>query len=186
MAKITEAEFIKGCKKNDPKTQRQLYEMYSGLMLAICRRYIKHTDEAEEIMVNGFLKIFEKIEQFKGDGSFEGWMKKIMVYESLNHLRKQKMIFVEVEAAQYNESIDYTNAQTQLEAEDLMNLIDELPAGYRMVFNLYAIEGYSHQEIADMLQISESTSKSQLSRARGHLQKKVLELNEKIKVEYGK
>ncbi|TAE65834.1 MAG: RNA polymerase sigma factor [Bacteroidetes bacterium] len=186
MAKITEAELVKGCKKNNPKIQRQLYETYSGRMLAICRRYIKHTDEAEEIMVNGFLKIFEKIGQFKEEGSFEGWMKKIMVFESLNHLRKQKMVFVEVEAAQYNENIDYTNAQTNLEVQDLMNLLDELPPGYRAVFNLYAIEGYSHQEIADMLQISESTSKSQLSRAKAHLQKKVLDLNEKLKIEYGK
>lgn len=186
MVKITETELIKGCKKNNPKVQRQLYEMYSGRMLAICRRYIKHTDEAEEIMVNGFLKVFDKIEQFKSEGSFEGWIKKIMVFEALNHLRKQKMVFVEIEAAQYNENIDYSNAQTHLEVQDLMNLLDELPAGYRTVFNLYAIEGYSHQEIAEMLQISESTSKSQLSRARVHLQKKVGDLNENLKLQYGK
>lgn len=186
MPKIAEDELIKGCKKNNPKIQRQLYEMYSGRMLAICRRYIKHTDEAEEIMVNGFLKIFEKIDQFRGEGSFEGWMKRIMVFEALNHLRKQKMVFVEIETAQYNENIDYTNAQSQLEVQDLMNLLDELPAGYRTVFNLYAIEGYSHQEIGEMLQISESTSKSQLSRARVHLQKKVLELNENLNLQNGK
>ena len=132
--------------------------------------------EAEDVMVAAFTKIFERVNQFKNEGSFEGWIRRIMVNESLTYLRKNKSMYVETDIEAAEREPDYTKLENQLEADDLLKLIGELPAGYRIVFNLYAIDGYSHKEIADQLGISENTSKSQLSRARIFLQKRLLEL----------
>lgn len=132
--------------------------------------------EAEDVMVAAFTKIFERVNQFKNEGSFEGWIRRIMVNESLTYLRKNKSMYVETDIEAAEREPDYTKLENQLEADDLLKLIGELPAGYRIVFNLYAMDGYSHKEIADQLGISENTSKSQLSRARIFLQKRLLEL----------
>ena len=171
----TEAKLLEGCRKGERTAQRELYERYSPTMYAVCRRYIKELDEAEDTLIKSFTRIFEKLDQFKGDGSFEGWMRRIVVNESLGHLRRTKM-YLEVDVEHAEREPDYQHAASHLEAEDLMTLINELPPGYRTVFNLFAIEGYSHKEIAEQLDISENTSKSQLSRARTLLQKQLVAL----------
>ncbi|SKC09732.1 RNA polymerase sigma factor [Dyadobacter psychrophilus] len=183
-----EGQLIKALRKEDPKAQRQLYDKYSARMLALCFRYICDDMAAEDVMVEGFIRVFAKIEQFNEEGSFEGWIRRIMVNEALGYLRKQKRILEDTLSDEANNIPDYAHADQNLETQELLNLIETLPTGYRTVFNLYAIEGYPHIEIAQMLGIAESTSKSQLHRARAMLQKMVADWeNEfKKKVEYEK
>ena len=154
-------------------------------MLGLCRRYIKDGNEAESVMITGFLKVFDKIDQFSGEGSFEGWIRRIMVNESLLYIRKNKGMYIEVDIEYADLEPNYELASGQLQADDLLKMVNSLPVGYRTVFNMYAIEGYSHKEIADKLQVSENTSKSQLSRARKMLQKQLIEkealLEEKLR-----
>jgi RNA polymerase sigma factor (sigma-70 family) len=169
-----EDELIKGCLRRDRHAQQQLYDQYSSKMYGICFRYVKHAMEAEDILVTAFMKIFERIDQFKGEGSFEGWIRRIMVNEALTYLRKARTMYVETDLEQADREPDYDQLSDRLEEEDLLNMIQELPAGYRLVFNMYAIDGYSHKEIAEQLGISENTSKSQLSRARVYLQKMLI------------
>lgn len=166
-----EDDLINGCRGRDNNAQRKLYDLYSPKMYALCYRYVRNAAEAEDVLVTAFMKVFEKIDQFKGDGSFEGWIRRIVVNEALTALRKNRNVTLEtdIEAADWDphsmQLIDH------LEIQDLVDMIAELPPGYRVVFNMYAIDGYSHKEIADQLGISENTSKSQLSRARAHLRK---------------
>ena len=180
MAKIlqlfgTEYQLAKALIKRDEKAQRYFYERYSGKFLGICCRYINDRMEAEDVMVESMMKIFEKVNQFNFSGSFEGWTKRIVVNEALMFLRKKRNRNVEFD------NQDYVEPEVQesgsLEAGDLLEMVNSLPDGYKTVFNLYAIEGYSHTEIAQLLQISEGTSKSQLSRARAILQQKVMQNN---------
>jgi RNA polymerase sigma factor (sigma-70 family) len=166
-----EDELIKGCLRRDGNAQRQLYDTFSSKMYSICYRYVKDSMEAEDILVTSFMKVFDKISQFKNEGSFEGWIRRIVVNEALTYLRRNRSMYLETELEQADREPDYNMLGDHLEAEDLMNMIKELPTGYRIVFNMYAIDGYSHKEIADQLGISENTSKSQLSRARTYLQK---------------
>lgn len=170
-----EQDLIKGCLRRDRVSQQQLFDHYSSKMYAICYRYVKNPMEAEDILVTAFTKIFERINQYKGDGSFEGWVRRIMVNEALTFLRKSRNMYLETDLEQADLEPNYNQLGDHLEAEDLLKIIQELPAGYRVVFNMYAIDGYSHKEIADHLGISENTSKSQLSRARVYLQKMLLE-----------
>ena len=170
-----EDELITGCRGRDPNAQKLLYDRYSSKMYGLCYRYLKNAMEAEDVLVIAFARIFEKIDQFKGEGSFEGWIRKIVVNEALTCLRKQRSMYLETGLEQADFQLDYKNLEDHLEAEDLMQLINALPTGYRIVFNMYAIDGYSHKEIADSLGISENTSKSQLSRARTYLQKALKE-----------
>ena len=174
----TEEQLLEGCRKGDRKAQRDLYEKFAPLMFAICRRYINDNAEAEDVLVCGFTKVFAKIDQFKSEGSFEGWIRRIMVNEALSYIRKNKSMYLEVEIEKADREPDYSQIQDQLEVEDLQKMVDRLPSGYKTVFNLYAIEGFSHKEIAEKLGISENTSKSQLSRARVHLQKLLIEAEE--------
>ncbi len=176
-----EEELFKGCLKRDRSAQQQLFDLYSSKMYAICYRYVRHSMEAEDILVTAFTKVFERIEQFKGEGSFEGWIRRIMVNEALTFLRKSRTMYLETELEQAEREPDYDRISDHLEAEDLMKMIQELPAGYRVVFNMYAIDGYSHKEIAEQLGISENTSKSQLSRARVYLQKMLVENDYTVK-----
>lgn len=168
-----EDELIKGCLKCQKGAQRQLYDMYASKMYALCYRYVKDAMDAEDVLVTAFNKIFDKIGQFKHEGSFEGWIRRIMVNEALTHLRKSRTMYIETNLDQADREPDYASLSDHLEAEDLLALIGDLPPGYRIVFNMYAIDGYSHKEIASHLGISENTSKSQLSRARTYLQKKL-------------
>jgi len=170
-----EEDLIKGCLKRDGSAQKRLYDIYSSKMYGLCYRYVKDSMEAEDILVTAFMKVFDKIEQFKSEGSFEGWIRRIVVNEALTHLRRNRSMYLETELEQADREPDYNNLGDHLEAEDLLNMIEELPAGYRIVFNMYAIDGYSHKEIADQLGINENTSKSQLSRARVYLQKLLLD-----------
>jgi RNA polymerase sigma factor (sigma-70 family) len=172
-----EEDLIKGCLRRNGAAQQQLFDLYSAKMYALCYRYVRHAMEAEDIMVTAFAKIFERIDQFKGEGSFEGWIRRIMVNEALTFLRKSRTMYLETELDQADREPDYDRLSDHLEAEDLLKMIQELPAGYRLVVNMYAIDGYSHKEIAEHLGISENTSKSQLSRARVYLQKLLIELD---------
>ena len=153
-------------------------------MFSVCRRYVMQLQEAEDILVCGFTKVFQKLDQFKGQGSFEGWVRRIMVNEALTFIRRNKSMYLEVEIEKASREPDFHKLSDQLEVEDLEKMIDRLPMGYKTVFNLYAIEGFSHKEIAEKLGISENTSKSQLSRARVHLQRLLLNaeqsMNEKL------
>jgi len=171
---FTEAEIVEGCKAGKRELQKALYTRFSGKMFAVCLRYSKSREEAEDILQDGFVKVFHSIQQFMGTGSFEGWVRRIMVNTALEALRKKKLDFSSFDIAhagnQPDETFDLTG---KLSAQDLLTIIQELPNGYRTIFNLYAIEGYQHKEIAVMLNISEGTSKSQLARARGMLQEKL-------------
>lgn len=169
-----EAGLIKGCLKGDRIAQRHLFESYSGKFLAICIRYLKDREHAEDVMIEGFMKIFEKLNQYQGSGSFEGWMKRIMVTQALMKLRSNRHLMMEVHVDSDAAYPDQQYETNHLEVAELMELLEALPVGYRTVFNLYAIEGYAHKEIADLLGITESTSKSQLNRARNVLKDKII------------
>lgn len=175
-----EKDWIEGCKRQDSRAQESLYTHYSGKMFALCCRYVPSRMEAEDVLVVAFTKAFERIDQYKGEGSFEGWLRRIVVNESLTYLRRNKNMYLETEIEAVDKSPDFGQLENHLEADDLLRMVGELPAGYRMVFNLYAIDGYSHKEIAEQLEISENTSKSQLSRARVFLQKKLSELEKEV------
>jgi len=169
----SESELISQCKRQDRRAQKLLYEQQAPVMLTVCRRYISDADMAEEMMLNGFVKVFGKIDQFKSKGSFQGWIRRIMVTTCLEWIRNNQILYKEVDLDQVNPAIDFKTADQSLEAEDLLQMITELPQGYQTIFNLYAIEGYNHKEIAEQLGISVNTSKSQLSRARSLLQRKL-------------
>ena len=171
----TEADLIAACVRGEHRAQRQLYDQLAGLMLTVCRRYLKRREDAEEALLLGFAKMFRALPNYRFEGSFEGWVRRIMVNEALMQLRQREMMTVSFEDFGQPENLATTpaTADTQLQAEDLLHLLATLPAGYRTVFNLYALEGYGHQEIADLLGISEGTSKSQLSKARAMLQRRI-------------
>jgi RNA polymerase sigma factor (sigma-70 family) len=164
-----ELELIEGCRQNNRKSQERLYKKYAGLMLGICFRYVKNRQEAEDVMMEGFMKIFKAIPNFVLSGSFEGWMKRIMVYTAIEHYRKlAKMPFDEFEA---QDAMVDDHVIDSMSARDILNLMHDMPEGYRVVFNMFAIEGYSHKEIANTLGISEGTSKSQFNRSKAYLKK---------------
>lgn len=172
----SEPQLIKAAAKNNNEAQRQLFELHAPKMLSVCRYYVKDVHQAEEVMHNGFLKVFTKIKSFNGSGSFEGWIRRIMVRESISYVRKRNTIeFSTNEIEGYDQQIN--NVKTEFEVAQLQELIDNLPEGYRMVFVMYAIEGYKHNEIAKMLNIKEGTSKSQLFKARKMLQQQLRNLN---------
>lgn len=173
-------ELIEGCKRKDAKAQKGLYDRYAGKLYALCCRYIKEKMEAEDVLITAFTKILDRVDQYKGEGSFEGWMKRVVVNESLTYLRRNKNMYIEMDIEAADREPDFEKLESHLQAEDLLRMIETLPSGYRIVFNLYAIDGYSHKEIADKLGISENTSKSQLSRARVALQKSLRETEKNL------
>lgn len=177
----SENQLVTALKRNESRAQKVVYERYSGKMMAVCARYIANRSDAEETMIDGFMRAFGRIGQFREEGSFEGWLRRIMVTESLMFLRRTKAWRQEIALDEITTEPDYDWAEGSLEADDLLQLVGQLPDGYRTVFNLYAIEGYTHQEIAKELGISEGTSKSQLSRARLWLQTSLVKLEQ----EYG-
>lgn len=168
---------LEGCKRGDRQAQEALYRQLSSTMLGICMRYASDRSEAEDILQMGFIKVFQKIGEFRMEGSFEGWIKRIMVNTAIENYRKNLRTLTAVsldEAAEAGQTVNLNS----LEVQDLLKIIQELPNGFRLVFNLYAIEGYSHKEIADQLGISEGGSKSQLSRARAILKEKIRQMEE--------
>lgn len=172
----SESKLIKRAAKQNREAQHVLYELHAPKMLSVCRYYIKDVHQAEEVMLNGFYKVFKYLKSFKSEGSFEGWIRRIMVREAISYLRQKKNIEFVTEDEYLEPNYD-NNINSNIEVAEIQQLIDSLPEGYRMVFVMYAIEGYKHYEIAELLKISEGTSKSQLFKARKLLQKKIKELN---------
>ncbi len=166
---MQERELIDACKRQDRRAQQRLYDQYTPMMFAVCKRYIPKREDAEDVLVEGFFKVFTNIGQFKGEGSFEGWIRRIIVNEALMFLRRRNQLQYNVEVNEWDATIP-ASVSSDLDAKDILFLLDRLPAGYRTVFNLYVIEGYKHREIADLLGISINTSKSQLILARKRLQ----------------
>lgn len=176
---MDEKQLIKACINNDSKAQRLLYEKYDARFFAVCKRYFTDIQQAEDALVKGFLKIFQNLENYSFEGSFEGWMRRIMINECLMELRKNKIFHLNVD--DYSSSISSNQeASQQIEEDDVMKLLDYLPEACRLVFTLYVIEGYKHKEIAESLGITEGTSKSQLNLAKTKL-KDMLSKNENIK-----
>lgn len=175
-----EVKLIKKATQNNREAQHVLFELHAPKMLSVCRYYVKDMQHAEEVMLNGFLKVFTNLKTFKHEGSFEGWIRRIMVREAISYLRQKKTIQFVDEEYQHIEIQDETTQQ--YDVAQLQELIDNLPEGYKMVFVMYAIEGYKHAEIATLLNISIGTSKSQLFKARKMLQDNIKILNTK---EYG-
>lgn len=168
---MTDEELVKGCIRKDPAAQRLLFERFSRKMMGICIRYADRREEADDMLQNGFIRVFEKIDTFRGSGSLEGWIRKIVVNESLTFLRKNKLMRLNVDIDDAKYLVPGNNhVGENINEKDLLKMIQQLPTGFRTVFNMYAIEGYSHKEIADQLGITEGTSKSQYSRAKVHLQ----------------
>ncbi len=168
---MTEEAILQGCLKNQPVAQQELYSRYSPKMLSVCYRFARNREDAEDMLQEGFIRIFTQIHQFQSKGSFEGWIRRIIVHTCINHLKKHK---------KFNDSVDITQAQTVsvredsvpsiIQAKQVIECIRTLPLGYRTVLNLFAIDGYTHREIANMLDIEESTSRSQYTRAKAMLE----------------
>lgn len=153
-----------------------LFELHAPKMLSVCRYYIKDIQNAESVMLNGFFKAFTNLKSFKNEGSFEGWLRRIMVREAISFLRQEKQIEFSIEEEVVTQET-YNNVDSNIAVAQIQQIIDELPEGYKMVFVMYAIEGYKHSEISQILGISEGTSKSQLFKARQMLQKQIKDLN---------
>jgi len=172
--------FLEGCRANDRKAQEMLYRSLASKMMAVCLRYANSQFEAEEILQAGFIKVFKNINQFAQKGSFEGWVRRIMVNTAIEACRKITILQNIDEVNESEISASQSFEIDQMEVRDLLKIIQELAIGYRLVFNMYAIEGFSHKEIAEKLNISESSSKSQLSRARIRLQEKIKKMEREL------
>lgn len=171
MILMTEEVLLQGCLKNDATAQQELYQRYSPKMLSVCYRYAKNREDAEDMLQEGFIKVFSQITKFENRGSLEGWILRIIVHTCINHLKKNKKFNEHVELAYAGNIIireDYIPSIIQ--AKQIVETIRTLPIGYRTVLNLYAIEGYSHKEIGQLLDIEESTSRSQYTRAKNMLE----------------
>ncbi len=172
-ASTSEHDLIQACCRGERAAQQGVYERYSSRLFAICLRYADDYHQAEDLLQEGFLKVFRHITAFRGEGSFEGWLRRIFVNTAIEQHRKKHHLYPLVEVLHTDIEWQDEGVMEQLAADDLMEMVNSLSPGYRTVFNLYAIEGYNHKDIADMLGISEGTSKSQLARARAILQRKV-------------
>jgi RNA polymerase sigma factor (sigma-70 family) len=166
-------KIISGCQEKDPRAQRELYDMFKTKMFGTCMRYAGNYEDAQDILQEGFIKVFEKINQFAFKGAFEGWIRRIMVNTALEKYRVHYRHMITEENAAMPATEEAEDITAEMQARELVNIIQELTPRYRVVFNMYALDGYSHKEISEMLNISEGTSKSNLSRARTILQEKV-------------
>ncbi len=167
---ITESDLIHGCMEGNRRMQEELYRRFSPRMYAVCLRYAGNAEEAEDILQEGFIKVFKKLGSFRGDGSFEGWIRRIFVNTAIEHFRRKRYLQPVTEKEESTLEGKSLSALDGLAEKDILALVQELSPGYRTVFNMYVVEGYTHKEIGDMLGISEGTSKSQLSRAKVILQ----------------
>ena len=174
--KLSVDDLLDGCRRGERRTQELLYKVLAPRMLGVCMRYAKDQFEAEDMLQMGFVKVFQKVNEFRGDGSFEGWIRRIMVNTAIETYRKNQRMMNVVDMDEVYDTPQVTFDMNGLEVRDLMKLIQQLSAGYKLVFNLYAIEGYSHKEIAAQLGITEGASKSQLSRARAILKEKLMKI----------
>ena len=166
-------DLIRGCLQNNAGMQKMLYDKYAAKLFGIALRYAHSQEDAKDILQDGFVKVFKNLSKFKGTGSFEGWMRRIMVNTAIEHYRKKNQTYEIQESHEESITDRDLTALDKLAAEEILNMVKALPNGYRTVFNLFAIEGFSHKEIADMLNISEGTSKSQYARAKALLQEKI-------------
>jgi RNA polymerase sigma-70 factor (ECF subfamily) len=181
---LNEQDLIQGCLRGSAQHQRHLYELFAGKMYAVCLRYARSTSDAADILQEGFVKVFTKLDQFQFQGSFEGWVRRIMINTALRAYQRQRF---DMESNGYEslpEAPVAPDALSTLSEAEILALISRLPEGYRMVFNLVAIEGYSHAEAADMLGIQESTSRSQLTKARRWLCDQLEQLNRFYRAEF--
>lgn len=183
---MNETEVIKGCLKNDRACQKELYDFYYSKMLGVCSRYAKDSDEAQDVLHEAFLKVFVNLKNFNGTGSFEGWIRRIMVNTSIDYLRKSKSnymivstVFAEDKTEDVVDEMEDEELAMHIDKEEILKAVKALTPAYRSVFNLYVIENYSHKEIAEMLEISEGTSKSNLSKAKFNLRKNLIHLIKK-------
>lgn len=178
---IADHDLIRGCIAGDPRMQAALYRQFSPKMYGVCLRYASRSEDAQDILQEGFIKIFRNLEKFRGEGSFEGWMRRIFVNTAIEHYRKAGNLYPVTESQENQVPDREWTAFESLAAKDLVKLIQTLSPGYRTVFNLYVVEGYTHREIADMMGISEGTSKSQLARAKNILQQLIMKQDRKTK-----
>ena len=171
-------QLIDECKKGNRLAQKELYDKYARKMMGVCLRYVSDRETARDLLQDGFVKVFSSLDSYTGSGAFDGWIRKIFVNGALEYLRKGDVLREASDWDSIAEPVESfsVSAVSELSAAELMKLVQELPAGFRAVFNLFAIEGYSHREIAEMMNITESTSRSQYTRARQLLQKRVKEL----------
>jgi RNA polymerase sigma factor (sigma-70 family) len=177
---VDEARLVINCKNNDQLAQKTLYNKYVEVMMIVCLRYVVNPEDAKEVLMDSFYNFFKNISSFtyQGDGSVKAWLKKITVNQCLMHLRKKQPFFVSTKDIEYYEDVSGgDNILHDLSIKEIMKLVQSLPDGYRTIFNLYAFEGKNHREIAELLGISDNTSKSQLHRARAILMKKILQTN---------
>jgi len=175
---LTEEELIQGCRNKDRRAQKYLYEKFAGKMFGVCKRYVKTVENAEEVIVVAFCKVFQKIDMYTGKGSFEGWIRRIVVNEALMFIRKNYRFNEHLDITEMPVKAVHVTIEDQLSAQEILALLTQLPTGYRTVFNLYVVEGYKHKEIAEMLGISINTSKSQLILAK----KRMRDLVERAKI----
>jgi RNA polymerase sigma-70 factor (ECF subfamily) len=176
-SRMNEQQLIEGCRKGNRLAQKELYDTYSRKMMGVCLRYVSDRETVRDILQDGFVKVFTSMDSYAGIGSFEGWMRKIFINCALEFLRKTDILRDAIE-------LDYTNETSgsnysviaEISANELMKVVQGLPAGFRTIFNLFAIEGFSHKEISEMLNITESTSRSQYTRAKQLLQRKMKDL----------
>ena len=170
---FSESDLINGCKEGNRRMQEEMYRRFSPRMYAVCLRYASNAEEAEDILQEGFIKIFKKLDSFRGEGSFEGWVRRVFVNTAIEQFRRKRYLQPVTEREENTIEGKSLSALDGLAEKDILALIKELSPGYRTVFNMYVVEGYTHKEIAEMLGISEGTSKSQLSRAKVILQEMV-------------
>jgi RNA polymerase sigma-70 factor (ECF subfamily) len=180
---MNENEIIKGCLKNDRASQKALYEQHYSKMLGVCLRYAKDKDNAKDILHEAFLKVYNNLKNFNGSGSFEGWIRRIMVNTSIDYLRKNKQnylivstVYANEKASAATEEIEEDDLLLNIDKEDILKAVQDLTPAYRTVFNLYVIEEFTHKEIAELLDISEGTSKSNLSKAKFNLRRNLTNL----------
>ena len=174
---MEDSALVKKCIKGDARAQRMLFEKFAPKMLGVCMRYAKNQDQANDVLQDGFIKVFTKLSKYSGNGSLEGWIRRIIVNTALDEIRRNAKFQRDVNVDDVDYKLELNSHIIEgLAAEDLLKVVNDLPDGYRIVFNMFAIEGYSHKEIAVQLNISENTSKSQYSRARAYLKTKLEEL----------
>jgi RNA polymerase sigma-70 factor (ECF subfamily) len=167
---ITDSDLIKGCLENDRRMQQELYNRFAPKMYGVCLRYTGNGDDAQDVLQDGFVKVFRKLDSFRSEGSFEGWIRRVFVNTAIEHFRRKHYMQPVTEREENTLESKTLTALDGLSEKDILKLVQQLAPGYRAVFNLYVVEGYSHKEIAEMLDITEGTSKSQLSRAKVILQ----------------
>ena len=173
---MNEEQLITGCLNGNRSAQEELYNLYSRKMMGLCMRYVGDRETARDLLQDGFVKVFTSLNLYSGTGTFESWIRKIFVNVTIEHFRKKDFLYDSMDLESIQSTVEDNSTISRLSAEMIMDLVQQLPKGFRTVFNLFAIEGYSHKEIGEMLQISEATSRSQYARAKQSLKKQIVDL----------